>query len=194
MSDQKHLAYAVASWLSSQSSSSNDSAKLQEASKNVCDAFGLNLNDASQKATYGSGPGLKNVWDVFMKTQAKMGATQAPAAAAATTGASTSKESIAFVWRYCVCFFRWSTDTYLCSLVCIVFRNPQQKTRQKQSLLRERETKQCRQRTMVRPLLLTQRRLNYIRPTQSTLAIEVQHMRRWDNMTRQLKMLKKLVE
>jgi len=92
MSEQKHLAFAVASWLSSQSSSSTDSAKLQEASQNVCDAFGLNLNDASQKATYGSGPGLKNVWDVFMKTQAKMGGAQPAAAAAApTAGASSSK-------------------------------------------------------------------------------------------------------
>jgi hypothetical protein len=90
MSDQKHLAFAVASWLSSQSSSSTDAAKLNEASKNVCDAFGLNLNDASQKATYGSGPGLKTVWDVFMKTQAKMGG---QTGASATAGASTSKVS-----------------------------------------------------------------------------------------------------
>lgn len=85
MSDQKHLAFAVASWLSLQASSSSESTKLLEASKNVCDAFDLNLQDPSQKATYGSGPGLKNVWDVFVKTQAKMGA--------GTSTASTSDVS-----------------------------------------------------------------------------------------------------
>lgn len=77
MSDQKHLAYAVASWLSSQASSSSNSTKLEQASQSVCDAFDLNLQDPSQKATYGSGPGLKNVWDVFEKTQAKMGGASA---------------------------------------------------------------------------------------------------------------------
>lgn len=90
MSDQNHLAYAVATWLSAQSTSSP---QLQEASKIVCDAFGLDLSDSTQKTTYGAGPGLKNVWDVFMKTQAKIGAgagAQRPAAGAETGGASKS--------------------------------------------------------------------------------------------------------
>jgi hypothetical protein len=89
MSDQKHLAFAVASWLQLQASSSVESTKLLEASKSVCDAFDLNLQDPSQKATYGSGPGLKNVWDVFVKTQAKMGG-----ASSASSSASTSDVSL----------------------------------------------------------------------------------------------------
>ena len=59
----------------------------------MCDAFGLDLSDSTQKTTYGAGPGLKNVWDVFMKTQAKIGAgagAQRPAAGPETGGASKS--------------------------------------------------------------------------------------------------------
>lgn len=91
MSDQKHLAYAVASWLSSQASSSSNSTKLEQASQNVCDAFDLNLQDSSQKAIYGSGPGLKNVWDVFVKTQAKMGG---PSASTSSSNVSLSQFTV----------------------------------------------------------------------------------------------------
>lgn len=70
--EQKHLAFAVATWLSSGSGGSGD-AQLKEASKLVSEAYGIDTGDAAQKAQYGGGPGLKNVWDVFMKTQAKLG-------------------------------------------------------------------------------------------------------------------------
>lgn len=96
MSDQKHLAFAVASWLSSQAATSSSPTQLQEASKNVCQAFGLNLEDPAQKTTYGGGPGLKNVWDVFVKTQAKLGGASAASATAGSNAGpgsrSTSKE------------------------------------------------------------------------------------------------------
>jgi small glutamine-rich tetratricopeptide repeat-containing protein alpha len=94
MSDDKNLAFAVASWLSSQSASSASASKLEEASKLVSEAYGIDVNSAQQKALYGKGPGLKNVWDVFMKTQAKMGGGAAAPAADASSGSASSSKSV----------------------------------------------------------------------------------------------------
>lgn len=82
MSDQKHLAYAVAAWLqtASKEQAGDASGQLQSAADSVSKAFGVDLSDAAQKSQYGAGPGLKDIWNVFAKTQAKMGSGSAPAA------------------------------------------------------------------------------------------------------------------
>ena len=92
--DQKTLAFAVANWLQTQAGTAGDAEKLKEASKLVSDAFGIDINNAEQKAQFGKGPGLKNVWDVFMKTQAKLGsgATATPAASAPSSSQPSAED------------------------------------------------------------------------------------------------------
>lgn len=92
-SQQTPLAYAVAQWLQQSSASvpADQKAKLQQAAKNVSEAFGVDTSSAEQQAQYGSGPGLQAIFDIFLKTQAKMGgAAPAPAAAAASSSAPTT--------------------------------------------------------------------------------------------------------
>lgn len=81
--EQKHLAFAVAKWLHSQSDHT-EGKKLQDASRLISEAFAINIDDATQKNQYGNGPGLKNVWDVFMKTQAKVSGSNAASSAQAS--------------------------------------------------------------------------------------------------------------
>lgn len=93
MTDQKHLAYAVAAWLqtASKEQSGEASYQLKTASESVSKAFEVDLSDATQKAQYGAGPGLKDIWSVFAKTQAKMGSASAPApSSSSTSGAAAS--------------------------------------------------------------------------------------------------------
>ncbi|KAJ1026284.1 hypothetical protein NDA16_002371 [Ustilago loliicola] len=97
-SQQTPLAYAVAQWLQQSSSSvpADQKAKLQEAATSVSEAFGVDTSSSEQQAKYGSGPGLQAIFDIFLKTQAKMGGSApAPAAAASSTSApaSSSKPS-----------------------------------------------------------------------------------------------------
>ncbi|KIS66363.1 uncharacterized protein UMAG_10205 [Mycosarcoma maydis] len=89
MSQQTPLAYAVAQWLQQSSTSvpADQKAKLQQAAKSVSEAFGVDTSSAEQQAQYGSGPGLQAIFDIFLKTQAKMGAAPAPAAASSSSTA-----------------------------------------------------------------------------------------------------------
>lgn len=92
-SQQTPLAYAVAQWLEQSAASvpADQKVKLQQAAKSVSEAFGVNTSSAEQQAQYGSGPGLQAIFDIFLKTQAKMGgAAPAPAPAASSSSASTS--------------------------------------------------------------------------------------------------------
>lgn len=89
--EQKTLAFAVANWLQTQTASA-DADKLKQAGQLVAEAYGIDTSDASQQVQYGKGPGLKNVWDVFMKTQAKLGGSSASASAAPSSATQTSDE------------------------------------------------------------------------------------------------------
>ncbi|GAC97884.1 hypothetical protein PHSY_005472 [Pseudozyma hubeiensis SY62] len=91
MSQQTPLAYAVAQWLQQSSASvpADQKAKLQQAAKSVSEAFGVDTSSSEQQAKYGSGPGLQAIFDIFLKTQAKMGGA-APAPAASTSSSSSS--------------------------------------------------------------------------------------------------------
>ncbi|SPC62037.1 related to SGT2  len=89
-SQQTPLAYAVAQWLQQSSTSlpADQKAKLEQAAKSVSEAFGVDTSSSEQQAKYGSGPGLQAIFDIFLKTQAKMGGS-APTPAAAASGPST---------------------------------------------------------------------------------------------------------
>lgn len=89
--DQKTLAFAVANWLQTQAGTEGNAEKLKEASKLVSDAYEIDINNAEQKAQFGKGPGLKNVWDVFMKTQAKLGGSAAAPSASASQPSAEDK-------------------------------------------------------------------------------------------------------
>jgi small glutamine-rich tetratricopeptide repeat-containing protein alpha len=85
---QQHLAFAVARWL-------RDSGK-DAAAAAVEQAFSVRTADAAQAAQFGAGPGLQQIFDIFLKTQSKMGtgaassgsASAAPAAAPAPAAAA----------------------------------------------------------------------------------------------------------
>lgn len=101
-SQQAPLAYAVAQWLqqSADSASVEHKAKLQHAAKSVSEAFGVDTSSAQQQAQYGSGPGLQAIFDIFLKTQAKMGgaapaSAAAPAASTSTAAATPSEADLA---------------------------------------------------------------------------------------------------
>ncbi|SAM85611.1 related to SGT2-cochaperone, glutamine-rich cytoplasmic protein [Ustilago bromivora] len=89
-SQQTPLAYAVAQWLQQSSTSlpADQKAKLEQAAKSVSEAFGVDTSSSEQQAKYGSGPGLQAIFDIFLKTQSKMGGS-APTPAAAASGPST---------------------------------------------------------------------------------------------------------
>lgn len=89
-SQQTPLAYAVAQWLQQSSTSlpADQKAKLEQAAKSVSEAFGVDTSSSEQQEKYGSGPGLQAIFDIFLKTQAKMGGS-APTPAAAASGPST---------------------------------------------------------------------------------------------------------
>lgn len=89
--EQKTLAFAVAQWLQTQAGTGGNPEKLKEASKLVSDAFGIDVNNADQKAQFGKGPGLNKVWDVFMKTQSKMGGGVTPSPSASSTPSAEDK-------------------------------------------------------------------------------------------------------
>lgn len=75
MSDQatKSLAFAIADWLHSKDVESVDASKRAEAAKLISEAFGVDTSNASERATYAKGsPGLRAIFDVFLKAQAKM--------------------------------------------------------------------------------------------------------------------------
>ncbi|SNX87438.1 related to SGT2  len=97
MSSQS-LAYAVAQWLQQSASavSPEQKSKLEAAAKNVSEAFNVDTSSADQQAQYGSGPGLQAIFDIFLKTQAKMGgSTTAPAASSSFTRATSSSSTAA---------------------------------------------------------------------------------------------------
>ncbi|EST07177.1 Tetratricopeptide TPR1 [Kalmanozyma brasiliensis GHG001] len=96
-SQQTPLAYAVAQWLQQSSSSvpADQKAKLQQAAESVSEAFGVDTSSSEQQAKYGSGPGLQAIFDIFLKTQAKMGGGAAPAPAAASSSTSSAPASSA---------------------------------------------------------------------------------------------------
>lgn len=80
-SQQTHLAFAVSRWL-------QETGKTELAAS-VAAAYSVDLQDASQREKYGKGPGLQQVFDIFLKTQSKLaGAAAAGGAAAAANSPS----------------------------------------------------------------------------------------------------------
>lgn len=91
------LAYAVVKWLQQSSSSlpADKKAQAEQAAQNILQAFDV---DTSSAAQYGSGPGLQSIFDIFLKTQAKMGGPAADApgpSASAAAPKQVSAEDIA---------------------------------------------------------------------------------------------------
>ncbi|CAO1620154.1 unnamed protein product [Sympodiomycopsis kandeliae] len=84
---QTQLAQAIVAWLKdpSSSSASSNSSELQNAAESVTKAFNLDSLPPH------SGPGLQTVYEVFLKTQAKMGGAAAPTTSSSSTAPSSSK-------------------------------------------------------------------------------------------------------
>lgn len=89
MPDQQHLAYAVARWLRE----SNKEAAAKEVEK----AFDVDVS--AQAAKFGTGPGLAQIFDVFLKTQSKVSGGAPPAAAAAPAASAVSRRVAAAAAR-----------------------------------------------------------------------------------------------
>jgi len=74
------LSYSILSYLSDPSLSSSLSpekkSKLESSIKDLSEALSLDLNDPSTQAKYGGGPGLQTIYQVFERTQKKMGGGQ----------------------------------------------------------------------------------------------------------------------
>lgn len=89
------LAYAVVNWLQQSSSSlpADKKAQAEQAAQSISQAFDVDTSSASQKAQYGSGPGLQSIFDIFLKTQAKMGGSSAADASAPGPSATPKQVS-----------------------------------------------------------------------------------------------------
>ncbi|WFD36994.1 Small glutamine-rich tetratricopeptide repeat-containing protein 2 [Malassezia cuniculi] len=89
--DTKPLAYAVAEWLQrSADAGAADADKLKQAASLVSEAFGVDATSAADKEKYAKGsPGLQAIFDVFLKTQKRLG-NAAPAAEASASSSSSS--------------------------------------------------------------------------------------------------------
>ncbi|WFD43779.1 hypothetical protein MPSI1_002443 [Malassezia psittaci] len=75
MTDQgtQSLAFAIADWLQSKQVASIDATKREQAAKLISEAFDVDTSSATDRATYAKGsPGLKAIFDVFLKAQKKM--------------------------------------------------------------------------------------------------------------------------
>lgn len=95
--DTKSLAYAVAEWLErSAGAGAADATKLKQASALVGEAFGVNPSNAADKEQYAKGsPGLQAIFDVFLKTQKRVGGATAGAAAGAGGGGAAAAAAAA---------------------------------------------------------------------------------------------------
>lgn len=92
----KNLAFAVADWLQNAQDSGADATKLREAAKLVSEAYGVNASDAKDRAEYAQGsPGLQAIFDVFLKTQKRMGAPEAAASNDAAKKSAPGSEDAA---------------------------------------------------------------------------------------------------
>lgn len=80
MSSNPGLNYSILSYLSSPSlsasiaSSPARQSKLESAIKDLEEALDLNTQDPQVATKYGGGPGLETIYQVFERTQKKMGA------------------------------------------------------------------------------------------------------------------------
>ena len=91
MSNQRHqLASAIVAWLNDPATASSASSpdQLQAAASNLASAFGL---DASSSTA--PGPGLQTVYEVFLKTQQKMGGAAQEQSSAATAASGSSAKA-----------------------------------------------------------------------------------------------------
>lgn len=89
----KPLAYAVADWLKRSAASSADADKAQNAAKLVAEAFGVDPASEQDRAKYGqSSPGLQAIFDVFLKTQQRMGGAAAGTSSDAAAGEAQQRE------------------------------------------------------------------------------------------------------
>lgn len=99
MADKSHLAFAIASWLRDPATAASvtdpsKKAGLGSAAQSIADAFQIDTTDSEQRAKLG-GANLQAIFDVFLKTQKRMGAGAAgagaaPPAATPAPAASTS--------------------------------------------------------------------------------------------------------
>ncbi|WFD31166.1 Small glutamine-rich tetratricopeptide repeat-containing protein 2 [Malassezia sp. CBS 17886] len=97
----KSLAFAVVQWLQTQAADGAREPRLKEAAALVSEEYGVDPSKPTDAAVYGANsPGLRAIFDVFLKTQKHLGAQQgakkeakpaAPAAGGAASDADVAK-------------------------------------------------------------------------------------------------------